>query len=481
MLSNVMQEIRIAIYAVPAQIFEITWMSLSFPDTIIHSSSLCFPGAHILGSPFRLNVLPSVPSPLSIQLVDVPCHIEAGEQFSVRLWAGDTYNNSVPGISSKLVLTLKAPKAYSSRSIVVPVQESFHGPSHPRALIKPYSSGSRSVGYSALFPATTKIGTHSMFASLAIVGGLSATYYGNSQLEFPVLSDQPSTVDFSGMDVRQVLNITQYDSYESYSIRWVGLIRPESSDLYSLSTHQQSQSERVRLWLDHSLILDQWSSLAGLSRSATVDFSDAQSFFNIHLEYKQLNGSVPSGMQLMWSGTNVSIRVVPSCRLAESIQVLGSPQDINIHGGPIDAPMSTLFGPCTSLATSGLSCTFTIRIVDRFGLNVSPDGGVEAWSLDTASGYSNAIEINYCPAAGECILSFTPLSVGSTLLAVQYYDGRWNSRLHFKGSPSIVNVLAQGSLVENFVVFGSGLTVSTAGSPTFVSLLTERILTYFYI
>jgi hypothetical protein len=481
LMANTIQEIRISFRARGDKKIRFTWSSPNFDEISVQSEFLCYSGAHILGSPFRLHVLPGPPSPQTIQLVDFPTQVVVGERFSALLWAGDSFNNSVSGMSSQLVLTLQAPKEFASRSVVISVQDNIplqDNSGHNQELCSRSSvkaiQDTIPMGYKGVFPATTKIGTHSMFASLALVGGLSATYFSSAEFMVPVSSRQ-DIVDFSESAGEHRLSTPKI--YESSSIRWVGFIRPEHSDVYSLMAKQISKSERVRLWIDETLIVDQWSSLAGIQNLGTIYFPFANSFFHISVEYKQTNKSAFSSLQLLWSSTNVTYYVIPSYMLAEALPVQGSPQSIAVRGGNVSALHSSFFGSCASLATAGSSCLFTLRFRDSFGTSTALQGELEVSSLNVQSGSTIVTNCNDSFGKRECNFVVTPVSEGSTILSVMYRSDLSTFPVHVHGSPSTIKILPRRSGAYEIVALGSGLTLATAGSKIkFLSVLVNCVL-----
>ena len=55
-----------------------------------------------------------------------------------------------------------------------------------------------------------------------------------------------------------------------YTVRWAGLFRPKFADVYTFQTRTLNldssvePTERMKLWLDNQLIIDQWVSKAAL-------------------------------------------------------------------------------------------------------------------------------------------------------------------------------------------------------------------------
>jgi hypothetical protein len=69
------------------------------------------------------------------------------------------------------------------------------------------------------------------------------------------------------------------------------------------SPSNTSVSERVRLWVDDTLIVDQWASLNAIEPSATYTFAAPDSLYNLRLEYALVNRSqtsLPRGVALLW-------------------------------------------------------------------------------------------------------------------------------------------------------------------------------------
>jgi len=88
-----------------------------------------------------------------------------------------------------------------------------------------------------------------------------------------------------------------------FSVRWSGMVcAPDPSQNISFSTAVGSDAakiERVRLWIDNSLIIDQWTSLRWVAEGRVPS---GNKFYNIKVEYKNF---VPSGakLALKWEGS----------------------------------------------------------------------------------------------------------------------------------------------------------------------------------
>eukprot|EP00961_Rhodomonas_salina_P018584 250134-Rhodomonas_salina.1 len=201
--------------------FALFWSSPSLGSEQGHlpADVLCHAEAHILGSPYQFWGQPGLLSPQSIQLISLPSQLRAGEVFTFQVWVGDTFNNSVSGAADNLAFSLVPPSSVQARSTLLSVSE---GPTTRFSVQSGLglSTESKAVGVVATGAAPTRSGTHSLFSSVALVGGLSATYYDGGDLSESVSADVDATIDFSlGFDEVPAASLT---AGTSYSIRWSG-------------------------------------------------------------------------------------------------------------------------------------------------------------------------------------------------------------------------------------------------------------------
>lgn len=56
---------------------------------------------------------------------------------------------------------------------------------------------------------------------------------------------------------------------QTWAARWTGLVLPSESEVYTFyaggDVTSSAKNERIKLWVDNSLIIQQWSSLATTS------------------------------------------------------------------------------------------------------------------------------------------------------------------------------------------------------------------------
>eukprot|EP00960_Hanusia_phi_P061658 764901-Hanusia_phi.AAC.2 len=69
----------------------------------------------------------------------------------------------------------------------------------------------------------------------------------------------------------------------------------------------RSWVERVRLWVDNVILIDQWTSLEGTENSGTIYMGTAGGYYDVVMEYKQPNGTGgDQGVRLSWKQNSTS-------------------------------------------------------------------------------------------------------------------------------------------------------------------------------
>ena len=133
-----------------------------------------------------------------------------------------------------------------------------------------------------------------------IPGGLLGSYYDDSY--------------FSSLEkirVDSVLNFTwSFERITSFgidfvSIRWEGFLKSSFSEMYRFIGQFD---DRVRIWLDHTLIIDTWNRNDILTSS--FYFLNSNLFYAIVIEYIELEGNAMA--KLIWESDNTPLEIIPS-------------------------------------------------------------------------------------------------------------------------------------------------------------------------
>ena len=99
---------------------------------------------------------------------------------------------------------------------------------------------------------------------------------------------------------------TTITNTNNYSSRWIGFVQPTSSQSY---TFYASTNKGVRLWIDGSLIIDQWTNTTNTEFSGTTTTLDPAFRYSVRLE---TNGAPVS---LSWSSSSQSKQIISSANL----------------------------------------------------------------------------------------------------------------------------------------------------------------------
>ncbi|MBO3089837.1 PQQ-dependent sugar dehydrogenase [Cellulomonas dongxiuzhuiae] len=147
----------------------------------------------------------------------------------------------------------------------------------------------------------------------------SATTLTASLSQRGLLGRYFDTADLTGTSVTRVDPTVSFDwaagsplagiAADTFSVRWTGSVVPRYSETYTFSTRSD---DGVRLWVDGTLVIDQWTRHAARVDSGTVALRAGQAV-PIRLEY--FEGQGQASVQLRWSSTSQAAEVVPAARL----------------------------------------------------------------------------------------------------------------------------------------------------------------------
>ncbi len=130
------------------------------------------------------------------------------------------------------------------------------------------------------------------------VNGLRAEYFSNKDLKgSPVLMRVDPTIDFAwssgGPD-----KIVPADSF---SVRWTGTLTASRTGPHTVET---LSDDGVRLWIDGTLMIDDWSDHAAKVHSCSVNFVAGKSY-DLRIEYYERTGGAV--MRLGWRSADGSL------------------------------------------------------------------------------------------------------------------------------------------------------------------------------
>lgn len=145
---------------------------------------------------------------------------------------------------------------------------------------------------------------------------------------------------------------------------------------FTWDMNHTDKEDRVRLWVDNSMIIQQWSSLDTLVEdpSGTIDLRAAY-FYDVKVEYKVTAGGAgfASFPELKWEYPGASSATIPSSNLFVGQDVMDTPSTVFVHPAGTCAaksfttPNQQAAGHSLELATAGLQSEFTITAKDLYG------------------------------------------------------------------------------------------------------------------
>ena len=188
-------------------------------------------------------------------------------------------------------------------------------------------------------------------------------------------------VDFSGAATHQVSDwpgtINSLQQGDNFQVRWSGFVKPAGTGEYTFTSVVQGVDERIKLWVDNSMLIDEWTSLSALSKSGTYNLATT-TYFPITVQYRDLVSTQKA--QLQWEGSGDGPGVIASTALFAAFHAVGSPSPVNVRPAVPCSTLSTSRGTGLSLATAGVVSYFTVTAKDEFG-------NTRQTFLDEAKGY----------------------------------------------------------------------------------------------
>lgn len=133
--------------------------------------------------------------------------------------------------------------------------------------------------------------------------GLTGTYYTSS----PLITRVESALDVDWGKHSPDPSL-QPDNFKA---RWTGFVTPLADDAYTFFARAD---DGVRLWIDGTLLIDQWKDQGATEYSATVTLTGGQPHA-VRMDYYENAGSATA--RLSWSSSTITKQVVPSSVLTQ--------------------------------------------------------------------------------------------------------------------------------------------------------------------
>jgi len=329
--------------------------------------------------------------------------------------------------------------------------------------------------YSASFTATRK-GQYSVVTSLVNAGGVTATYYdslsSSATNDFgagkPVSSVVDATVDWSAVAAESKPSASLNN--KEFAVRWVGFVRPSRAQQYTFhmqmaEANNTGHSERVKLWVDNSIVIQQWSSLASEEPSGTIAFGRANGYYDISALYKCAPASTEKcGYSLKWESTvsgvanlDASKARIRSDRLFQRLDVPNMPSGLHVQPAITCAAESVAYRAGLTLATAGVDASFTIQSKDAYE-NLREDTSAAFTLSIHGSGGTPVYAGNIIADAPSTAAQYTSSYNLQNAKGYEVFVKHGNENV--KGSPFSLVVKPAWACGSRSTVQGTGLTAS---------------------
>jgi hypothetical protein len=266
--------------------------------------------SYISGSPFEIFLAPLQPdASQSIIRVISSDEVFVGFPVTFQLTAFDSKYNRVPTIrdpTAFLLVLSHAPKSYFSFHQMESIDKTIRH----QTISLTNSSDATFMGNIT----TTAAGIHTVQAWLAIPGGLSATYY--SDVNFEKGKAEASSLWNGPLDWSTA---SSPDKFPQPAARWSGFLLPSFSGSCNIRTILQAAHERVKLWVDNLLLIDNWNSLSSQNLNGSIALFSNR-YYEIIVEYRSSLLTQNRGLSLQWN-TSSGSSVVTSNNLFSSHRV----------------------------------------------------------------------------------------------------------------------------------------------------------------
>ncbi len=372
----------------------------------------------------------------------------AGEFAEITVESCDTYGNAVVLSDPSLYLRATFESAGNSESL----SNEFFGPN-------------------SVYFTRTVSGIYNVHVSLISWIGLSATYFASSDLAVPISSRAGAIVDFSTSDGQQ--QQVSLAIGEPFSVRWAGVIRPSTSHIFTMYAGVCDADERIRVWIDNILVVDMWQSLSETSISGIASVDEADRYYDIKVEYKQMEGCARA--QLSWSRDALQNPILP-VELGLEEESVNSPLEISFVADTASIHQIKLFGNSLTLGTSCAENSFTIRARDQYGniAKLSDENMKVRFSPLPLLGFSQLLD---APAEGLldpicdnissdlCIVNYKLKASGNFLLRIEVKSLNVLGKVDWlavRGTPLEVVILP--GQPKSFAVLGNAISIASAGA-----------------
>jgi autotransporter-associated beta strand protein len=250
---------------------------------------------------------------------------------------------------------------------------------------------------------------------------------------------QEASLNFSWADLKTYEYAPALQRFSNYSMRFIGSIQPRFTETY---TFHATADDGVRVWVNNTLIIDQWLvQSAPVTSTGTVSLVAGQAV-PIKVEYFRATG--PGTLKLEWSSATQAREIVPTLR--------------------------TFYGDASSLPSASPNngaWSKTSAIGAWLDTN-SWTGGLTAFGTGNTATFTNDIAANQIISVnGDVTIGGISISDDGAAPSVRTFSTSEDGLINFQPSSSALSTVSvrEGQAIMNVPLYGSqGLLKSGAGT-----------------
>ena len=328
------------------------------------------------------------------------------------------------------------------------------GPEIRTGRLDDQNNGEYSVSYTSL----TRSGANTVFATLAVAGGLSSTYYDDPHMHLPRKIQVDPIVSLYAAFGRSPS--APLSTFDLFGARWAGFIMATQSGLYNFRTMIGGDDERVKLWIDNKMVIDAWTSLnTQHPKGSMLINANLSNWYPVELKYRQYAGT--ARLELEWSAPLIANTIIPLDNLYQSYTLTGFPTSSINQPARACADNSEAFAVGLTLAKICADASFTITARDSFSNPITADQ--EEWYVRL----TNAPNRNYVNLPDSFTYPGTTMWAKNSRYIASYISqgtGNWNFISLLEGpflsatyydSPNLNASTASTSMIQETIDFSS--------------------------
>ncbi|EKX45209.1 hypothetical protein GUITHDRAFT_139133 [Guillardia theta CCMP2712] len=341
--SNLYEVVIEYFYVTGVFYLELDWSGSGFDRQVVDPEQLVFL-ASIGDSPFSVQVLPSSVcasmSTVSGQALGVQT---AGLISILYVQTKDSYGNDLNSAITNQIIVEFAIETKSAKAV--------------RSTASYFSAGL----WAFIIQNVNIAGSYNIFCSLTEVGGITAAV--SSADSVATITQSLSSLSFN------VSNLEIPSDWNSLNAHLTGFLQISSSLSRTFELTLLSVNDRVRIWIDNFIFVDQWDSLQSLTLQSNYTFKSTSLFY---FEADYSTSTLSSGLSLRWKNALVTEGFVSitSNNLFFSYPINASPYKTTVNPSISSPTLSQAYGNELSLTTAGTLSQFAVRTRDQYGNSI---------------------------------------------------------------------------------------------------------------